>query len=129
MKNKTKWLTISIIIYIIFAIAVTASGLVAPSKIGLAWTLFWYLAVALFMVYFYYKSTNYDAVVYYAKQLHLTEEDLREMVPDIKKSDDVPNPDKPNLFSPIVQVSFKVLNALLPQLEKQAKEHQIPRFD
>ncbi len=56
-------------------------------------------------------------------------DELRNMVPDIKKSEDVPNPAKPNLFSPLVQVSFRILNDLLPKLQQMAKEKGIEDFN
>lgn len=129
MKTKTKWLIISVIIYIIFVVAVTPTGILSPAQIGLPWTIFWYVVAAMFMYYFYYKNVSYAEVIYYAQQLQLTEDELRNMVPDIKKSEDVPNPAKPNLFSPLVQVSFRILNELLPKLQQMAKEKEIEEFN
>ncbi|GAK47284.1 hypothetical protein LOSG293_040300 [Secundilactobacillus oryzae JCM 18671] len=129
MKTKTKWLIISVIIYIIFVVAVTPTGILSPAQIGLPWTIFWYVVAAMFMYYFYYKNVSYAEVIYYAQQLKLTEDELRNMVPDIKKSEDVPNPAKPNLFSPLVQVSFRILNDLLPKLQQMAKEKGIEDFN
>lgn len=128
LTHRTKWQLISTLIYIVFVIAAVVFKFLDPARIGIAWTIFWYVAVAGFMYYFYFKNMAYQEVIYYAHQFHLTQRDLEEMVPDRKKTAEVPNPEHPNILSPLIQVPLAVTNPLTDILEARAKEEDVAPF-
>ena len=128
MSHKTKWRTISIAIYIIFVIVAVSLKLLTPARVGLSWSIFWYIAVAGFLYYFYFKNVAYQEVIYYARELHLNRSDLEAIVPDRKNTAEVPDPDHPNIFSPLVQVPLEIINKLTTELEKRAKDAQVTPF-
>ena len=128
MSHKTKWRTISIAIYIIFVIVAVSLKLLTPARVGLSWSIFWYIAVAGFLYYFYFKNVAYQEVIYYARELHLSRSDLEAIVPDRKNTAEVPDPDHPNIFSPLVQVPLEIINKLTTDLEKRAKDAQVTPF-
>lgn len=121
-------MTISVIIYVIFVICAVEFKLLDPAKIGLSWTVFWYIAAAGFMYYFYFKNMAYQEVIYYARQFHLTKTDLEAMVPDRKSTAEVPDPEHPSILTPLIQVPLSVTNRLTDVLEKRAKEENVTSF-
>lgn len=128
MTHRAKWLTISVVIYAVFAACTVEFKLLDPAQIGLSWTVFWYVAAAGFMYYFYFKNMAYREVIYYARQFHLTKADLEVMVPDRKKTSEVPDPDHPSILTPLIQVPLSVTNRLTDTLEKRAKAEHIEPF-
>ena len=128
MSHKTKWRTISIAIYIIFVIVAVSLKLLTPARVGLSWSIFWYIAVAGFLYYFYFKNVAYQEVIYYARELHLSRSDLEAIVPDRKNTAEVPDPDYPNIFSPLIKVPLEIINKLTTELEKRAKDAQVTPF-
>lgn len=121
-------MTISIVIYVIFVICAVEFKLLDPAKIGWSWTVFWYIAAAGFMYYFYFKNMAYREVIYYARQFHLTKTDLEAIVPNRKNTAEVPDPDHPNIFTPLIQVPLSVTNPLTDVLEKRAKKENVKPF-
>lgn len=128
MTHHTKWRLLSIAIYVIFVIICIAFKLLRPSDIGMAWSIFWYIAAAGLAYYFYFKNISYQEVVYYARQLNLDRSDLEAIVPNRKNTAEVPDPAHPNMFSPIVQVPLGILNQLSDELIKQAKAQSVVPF-
>ncbi|HBF74417.1 MAG TPA: hypothetical protein DDW71_04065 [Lactobacillus sp.] len=128
MTHRAKWMTISVVIYVIFVVCAVAFKLLDPAKIGLSWTVFWYIAAAGLMYYFYFKNMAYQEVIYYARQFHLKKVDLEAMVPDRKNTAEVPDPDHPNILIPLIQVPLSVTNRLTDVLEKRANEENVKPF-
>lgn len=128
MTHRAKWLSISVIIYAVFVVCAVAFKLLDPAKIGMSWTVFWYVAAAGFMYYFYFKNMAYREVIYYARQFHLTKADLEALVPNRKSTAEVPDPEHPGLLTPLIQVPLSVTNRLTDTLEKRAKEEHIAPF-
>ncbi|WP_203642078.1 hypothetical protein [Levilactobacillus andaensis] len=128
MTHKQRWAAISIAIYVIFVIAAVVIGFLDPSQIGLEWTIFWYFVMAGLCYYFYFKNVSYREVVYYAKQLGLHKEDLVALIPHLKETQDVPDPDRPNFLSPFAKIPISVVNQLTDQLEPRAKEQDIAPY-
>ncbi|WP_143462629.1 hypothetical protein [Levilactobacillus enshiensis] len=128
MTHKQRWAAISVAIYVVFVIAAVVIGFLNPSQIGLEWTIFWYFAVAGLCYYFYFKNVSYREVVYYAKQLGLHKEDLVALIPHLKETQDVPDPDRPIFFSPFAKVPISVVNQLTDQLAPRAKEQGIEPY-
>ncbi len=128
MTHHTKWRLLSIAMYVIFVVICIIFKLLRPADIGWSWSVFWYIAAAGIAYYFYFKNVAYQEVVYYAKKLQMTRSDLEAIVPNRKNTAEVPDPDHPNIFSPIVQVPLAILNRLSDELIKQAKEQEIPPF-
>ena len=128
MTHRIKWATLSIVIYVIFVACAIAFKLLDPAKIGLSWTVFWYIAAAGLMYYFYFKNMAYREVIYYARQFHLTRLDLETMVPNRKKTAEVPDPDHPSIFTPLISVPLSVTNRLTDILEKRAKDEHVAPF-
>ncbi|KRM73281.1 hypothetical protein FC82_GL001473 [Secundilactobacillus collinoides DSM 20515 = JCM 1123] len=114
--------------YVIFVVICIIFKLLRPADIGWSWSVFWYIAAAGIAYYFYFKNVAYQEVVYYAKKLQMNRSDLEAIVPNRKNTAEVPDPDHPNIFSPIVQVPLAILNRLSDELIKQAKEQEIPPF-
>lgn len=128
MTHRVKWASISIVIYVIFVACAIGFNLLNPAKIGISWTIFWYVAAAGLMYYFYFKNMAYQEVIYYARQLKLSKTDLEAMVPDRKNTAEVPDPDHPNILTPLIQVPLSVTNVLTDVLEKRAKDAGIAAF-
>jgi len=128
LTHKQRWAAISIAIYVIFVIAAVVIGFLDPSQIGLEWTIFWYFVMAGLCYYFYFKNVSYREVVYYAKQLGLHKEDLVALIPHLKETQDVPDPDRPSFLSPFAKVPISVVNQLTDQLEPRAKEQDIAPY-
>ena len=129
MTQHRKWQLITVGLYIVYLAVAFGMNFITPAKVGLAWTIFWVVVGAGICYYLYFKNLSYQEVIYYARKLNLNQGDLEAMVPDRKEKDLVPNPDKPNLFSPIAQVQISTLNVLTDELEKRAKEQGIPAFE
>ncbi|MTV82785.1 hypothetical protein [Secundilactobacillus folii] len=128
VTHRVKWASISIIIYVIFVVCAVVFNFLDPAKIGISWTIFWYVAVAGFMYYFYFKNMAYQEVVYYARQFHLTKTDLEAMVPDRKKTAEVPDPERANIFTPLISIPLNVTNRLTDILEKRAHDEGVAPF-
>lgn len=128
LTHKQRWALLSGILYVIFVIAAITTGFLDPSKVGLQWTIFWYFTGAGLAYYFYFKNVSYREVVYYAQALGLHKDDLIALVPKLKETQDVPDPDKPNFLSPFAKVPITVVNELTDQLEPRAKEQNIPAY-
>ena len=128
MTHKQRWAAVSVVLYLVFVIAAITTGFLDPSKIGLQWTIFWYFTGAGLAYYFYFKNVSYREVVYYAQQLGLHKDDLVAMVPKLKETQDVPDPDRPHFFSPFAKVPITVVNDLTDQLAPRAQEQQIPPY-
>lgn len=128
MTHKQRWAAISAVIYVVFVVAAIIIGFLDPSQIGLQWTIFWYFVVAALCYYFYFKNVSYREVVYYATQLGLHQDDLKAMVPNLKETQDVPNPDHPDFFSPFAKVPINVVNVLTDKLVPMAKDAGIPLY-
>ena len=128
LTHKQRWALLSVALYIVFVIAAITTGFLDPSKVGLQWTIFWYFCGAGLAYYFYLKNVSYREVVYYAQKLGLHKDDLKAMVPKLKETQDVPDPDKPNFFSPFAKVPITVVNELTDQLEPQAQQANIPPY-
>ncbi|WP_288531753.1 hypothetical protein [uncultured Secundilactobacillus sp.] len=129
MTQHRKWQLISILAYVAFIVLAIVFKFLDPAKIGLSWTIFWVVFGAGIAYYFYFKNVSYQEVIYYARALHLDQAALEALVPDRKKTAEVPNPDRPNMFSPLAQVPIGVLNTLTDELAKQAKAAGIAKFD
>lgn len=128
MTTKHRWAAISVAIYVVFILAAVVIGFLNPARIGLQWTIFWVVAVAGLCYYFYFKNISYRVVIYYAKKLDLHKADLASLVPNLKDTQDVPDPDRPNLLSPFVGIPISVTNQLTEQLIDQAQQANIPPF-
>jgi len=128
LTHKQRWAAISALIYVVFVVAAIVIGFLDPSKIGLEWTIFWYFVVAALCYYFYFKNVTYREIVYYAKELGLHKVDLEALVPNRKETQDVPDPDHPDFFSPFAKVPINVVNVLSDKLIPLAKEQGIPLY-
>lgn len=128
MTSKQRWAALSVLIYIVFVLIAIFTGFIAPSQIGLEWTIFWYFTVAGLCYYFYFKNVSYREVIYYAKKLGYHKDDLVSMVSKLKETQDVPDPDHPHIFSPFAKVPLTVVNQLTDQLEVLAKAQNIPPY-
>lgn len=128
LTHKQRWAALSIGLYLIFVVAAIFIGFLNPSTIGLEWTIFWYFVVAGLCYYFYFKNFSYREVVYYAKKLDLHKEDLVALVPKLKETQDVPDPDHPHFFSPFARIPITVVNTLTDQLAPQATAKDIPPY-
>ncbi|GAW98273.1 hypothetical protein [Secundilactobacillus mixtipabuli] len=128
MTHRAKWTVISVAIYVVFVICAVVFKLLDPARIGLSWTVFWYVAAAGFMYYFYFKNMAYQEVIYFARQFHLTKADLETMVPDRKATAEVPDPERPGILTPLIQVPLSVTNRLTDALEKRAKAEHVTPF-
>lgn len=125
MTHKQTWAIVSTVIYVAFILAAVLTGFLNPSQIGLEWTIFWVVVVAGLCYYFYFKNVSYREVIYYAKKLDYHKDDLVALVPKLKETQDVPDPDHPHFFSPFAGIPLAVTNRLTEQLEPLAKKQQI----
>ncbi|MGP3639336.1 hypothetical protein [Lentilactobacillus hilgardii] len=128
MSTKVKFSLISLIGYLIFATAAFTFGFLDPNRIGLQWSIFWYIAAALITYYLWFKNVVYKRVMYYARQLKLTKNDLQKFLPNLKKSQDIPDPQRKNYFAPIFNFPLQGLDVLDKELAKEAKEKGIKPF-
>ena len=128
MAVKTKWTLIAILTYVLFVMLVWTTKVLAPEKIGLSWSVFWYVMAGLICYYLRYKNIVFERVMYYARQLQLSKADLKQMLPEIKKSQDIPDPARPHLVSPLFSFSLQNLDSLDRQLLKLAKSKTIKPF-
>ncbi|WP_225417460.1 hypothetical protein [Lentilactobacillus kosonis] len=101
MKAKTRWTLIGILTYCIFAVITFGFNLLSPARVGITWTVFWYIAAALIIYYICFKNLVFRRMLYNARQLHMTKTDLATLLPNMKQSQDIPNPDKHQPFSPL----------------------------
>lgn len=129
MKPKTKWTIISIIAYLLFAGCGLGFGFLSPAKISLPWTAFWLIAALGIAYYLGYKNLIFERTMYYAKQLDLTKADLVAMLPELTGHQEVPDPQKRHLFSPVFNFSLQNLNILDHQLAQLAQTKGIKPFD
>ncbi|MFT9021484.1 hypothetical protein [Lentilactobacillus hilgardii] len=67
-------------------------------------------------------------MMYYARQLKLTKNDLQKFLPNLKKSQDIPDPQRKNYFAPIFNFPLQGLDVLDKELAKEAKEKGIKPF-
>ncbi|KRM44014.1 hypothetical protein FEZ41_03145 [Lentilactobacillus parafarraginis] len=128
MSTKVKLAILWLIIYIIFAVGALYLGVLAPAKIGITWSIFWYIAAALIAYYLWFKNVVYQRVMYYARALKLSQSDLRALIPNLKQSQVVPDPNRKNYFAPIFNFPLQGLDILDKKLRQQASERQIPPF-
>lgn len=70
----------------------------------------------------------FQKVIYYARQLKLTQTDLAKMLPNLKESQVVPDPNKTNLIAPLFNFPLQGLDILNTKLSKQATEQGIKPF-
>ncbi|WP_268913375.1 hypothetical protein [Lentilactobacillus sp. SPB1-3] len=129
MKNKTRWTLTGILTYCLFAAITFGFNLLSPSRIGVTWTVFWYIAAALIIYYLCFKNYVFRRMLYNARQLHMTKDELAEMLPDIKQSQDIPNPQRHQPFSPLFTFSLQNLDKLDQELQKKATEHGIEPYE
>lgn len=128
MSHKFRWAAVSVVLYIVFVIAALTIGFLDPAKIGLEWTIFWYFTAAGLAYYFYFKNYSYREVIYYARQLGLHKDDLVALIPKLKETQDVPDPDHAHFLSPYAKVPITVVNTLTDHLKPQALEQGIPEY-
>lgn len=128
MSTKVKLMLISILTYCIFVFLAIFIGFLSPAKIGITWTVFWYVAAAGIVYYLWFKNLVFQKVIYYARQLKLTQIDLAKMLPNLKESQVVPDPNKANLIAPLFNFPLQGLDILNTKLSKQAAEQGIKPF-
>lgn len=128
MSTKVKFAIIAVLTYIIFVIAAIGFGFLDPQKIGITWSIFWYVAAALIIYYLWFKNVVYHRVMYYARQLKLTKADLQKFLPNLKKSQVIPDPQRNNYFAPIFNFPLQGLDVLDKALTKEAKQRHIQPF-
>lgn len=128
MTSKTKWTIISTILYIIYAFGMLFFKIIGPSQVGLPWTAFWLIAGAGIAYYLAFKNEVFERTMYYARALNLTQADLIAMLPGLKKSQVVPDPQKKHIMSPVLNFSLQNLNSLDRQVTQLAASKDIKPF-
>ncbi|WP_057826571.1 hypothetical protein [Lentilactobacillus sunkii] len=128
MSTKTKLTIISILTYCAFIILALSLGFLSPAKIGITWTIFWYVAAAGIIYYLWFKNLVFQRVMYYSKALKLAQTDLAKMLPNLKESQVVPDPGKPAIIAPIFNFPLQGLDILSAKLTPMAKEKGIQPF-
>lgn len=128
LTHRLRWALVSVILYVLFVWAAIAWNFLDPQKIGLEWTMLWYLIAAGLAYYFYFKNVTYHKIIYYAQQLGYHYADLKAWVPKLRENQDVPNPDKPRFFSPFAKVPISATNIIEDKLVTEAKAKDIPPF-
>lgn len=128
MNKKIKWIVVGIALYGLFLISNIFSDYLAPSKVTLPWTIFWYVIAFGIAYFFAFKNYIFERTMYYAKQLNLTKDDLTAMLPKLKKNQEVPDPQKRHLLSPSFNFSLQNLDILDDKLIAMAKEQKITPF-
>ncbi|KRL61183.1 hypothetical protein FD08_GL003019 [Lentilactobacillus parakefiri DSM 10551] len=104
------------------------TNILSPEKIGITWTIFWYVAAAGIVYYLWFKNLVFQRVMYYSKALNLTQVDLAKMLPNLKESQVVPDPGKPAIIAPIFNFPLQGLDILNAKLTPMAKQKGIPPF-
>ncbi|GHP14826.1 hypothetical protein YK48G_22510 [Lentilactobacillus fungorum] len=128
MSTKSKITIISILSYGFFVILAYFFKFLSPAKIGITWTAFWYIAVALIVYYLWFKNLIFQRVIYYARQLNLTQADLANRLPNLKPNQIVPDPHRVNLFAPLFTFPLQGLDRLNTQLTQEARQNGIKPF-
>lgn len=128
MSTKSKLTIISILTYCAFIILALSFNFLSPAKIGITWTIFWYIAVALIIYYLRFKNLVFQEVMYYSKALGLTQTDLAKMLPNLKQSQVVPDPSKRAIIAPIFNFPLQGLDILNSKLAPMVKEKGIQPF-
>ncbi|WP_040471098.1 hypothetical protein [Lentilactobacillus kisonensis] len=128
MATKSKLTIISILTYCLFVILTFFTGFLSPAKIGITWTVFWYVAVAGIIYYLWFKNLVFQKVIYYARQLQLTQTDLAKLLPNLKESQVVPDPQKANFIAPLFNFPLQGLDILNNKLAKQAAQQGVKPF-
>lgn len=128
MSTKVKFAIIGVITYLIFVIAALTLGFLDPSRIGITWSIFWYVIAALIIYYLWFKNVVYQRVMYYARQMALTKTDLQQFLPHLKKSQEVPDPQRHNYFAPIFNFPLQGLDVLDKELTKMAAKQGVKPF-
>lgn len=128
MSTKSKLTITSILTYCAFIILALFTNILSPAKIGITWTVFWYIAAAGIVYYLWFKNLVFQRVMYYAKALGLTQTDLAKMLPNLKQSQVVPDPTKRAIIAPILNFPLQGLDILNSKLTPMAKEKGIKPF-
>ncbi|MBZ3777336.1 hypothetical protein [Lentilactobacillus otakiensis] len=128
MSTKSKLTIISILTYCAFIILALFTNILSPAKIGITWTVFWYIAAAGIVYYLWFKNLIFQRVMYYSKELGLTQTDLAKMLPNLKQSQVVPDPTKRAIIAPILNFPLQGLDILNSKLTPMAKEKGIKPF-
>ncbi|MDS1016170.1 hypothetical protein [Lentilactobacillus buchneri] len=128
MSTKSKLTIISILTYCAFIILAFFTNILSPAKIGITWTIFWYIAAAGIIYYLWFKNLVFQRVMYYSKALHLTQTDLAKMLPNLKESQVVPDPAKRAIIAPIFNFPLQGLDILNAKLTPMAKQKSIKPF-
>ncbi len=128
MSTKIKFAIVSICLYIIFVLLAIIVGFLNPAKIGITWSVFWYIAAAGIAYYLWFKNVIWARVKYYARMLDLRQIDLQKMVPNLKKSQVVPDPQRKTMFAPIFNFSLQGLDILDKNLTELAERKHIKPF-
>lgn len=129
MKPKTKWILFSGGCYLLFAGCGLGFGFLSPAKISWPWTAFWLIAALGIAYYLGFKNLVFERTMYYAKQLDLTKADLVAMLPELTKRQEVPDPQKKHLLSPVFNFSLQNLDILERQLAQLAQTKGVKPFD
>ena len=80
------------------------------------------------MYYLWFKNLIFQRVMYYSKELGLTQTDLAKMLPNLKQSQVVPDPTKRAIIAPILNFPLQGLDILNSKLTPMAKEKGIKPF-
>ncbi|ORN29138.1 hypothetical protein FAM21835_00406 [Lentilactobacillus parabuchneri] len=128
MTTKSKLTIISILRYCAFIIFALFTDVLSPAKIGITWTIFWYIAAAGIIYYLWFKNLIFQRVMYFSKALGLTQTDLAKMLPNLKPSQVVPDPSKPAILAPVFTFPLQGLDILNAKLTPMAKEKGIKPF-
>lgn len=128
LTHKLRWALAAAALYVAFVVIAVTTGFLAPSKIGLQWTILWYFVAAGLAYYFYFKNVTYREIIYYAQKLGYHYVDLKSWVPNLRANQDVPNPDKPRFFSPFTKVPITATNIIGDKLTAEAQQKGIPQY-
>lgn len=128
MSTKVKLTITAILTYCVFAILAVTLGFLSPHKIGMTWSVFWYIAAACIVYYLWFKNLVFQRVLFYARQLKLTKQDLETMLPKLKKNQVVPDPNRRHLMAPIFNFPLQGLDILDRKLADVIKDKDIKKF-
>lgn len=128
MTKKAKWISTGIILYVLFIISDIWLDYLNPQKIGITWTIFWFVAAFGIVYFFCFKNFIFERTMYYAKQLNLTKVELIDLLPELKKDQRVPDPKKFHLLSPIFSFSLQNLDLLDDKLLELGQQQHIKPF-
>ncbi len=123
MSLKTKWTLISILTYVIFVILAVTTGILNPARIGIAWSVSWYIIAAAIVYYLWFKNIIFEQVMTKARKLGLSKNDLAKMLPKLKKNQEIPDPKKRHFFSPIFNFSLQNLDILNKKLSQDTNKN------